>query len=108
MRAIVEPLADSPSSKSKGTVSAQPGEITVTVDNESDTRLTVISIEGDSRPGLLSALAGAFRSLALDVEKANIDGSDGRVSNKFSVKQADGSKVRDAEVITNVKRTLEV
>lgn len=107
MRAIVEPLADSPSSKSKGTVSAQPGEITVTVDNESDTRLTVISIEGDSRPGLLSALAGAFRSLALDVEKANIDGSDGRVSNKFSVKQADGSKVRDAEVITNVKRTLE-
>ena len=58
---------------------------------------------------MLSALAGAFRSLGLDVQKASIDGSDGRVQDTFYVKQAnDGGKVIEAESITNVKRTLEV
>lgn len=109
VRAIAEPLAGSSSPSSSGSSSSpQQGSVIVTIDNDADPNMTLISVEGDSRPGLLSALAGAFRGLALDVEKASIDGTDGRVLDTFFVKQANGGKVVEAESITNVKRTLEV
>ena len=106
VRAIAEPLAGSPSPN--GNLKPQSGPVVIAIDNDADPHRTLISIEGDSRPGLLSALAGAFRSLALEVEKATIDGSDGRVHDTFYVKQSNGGKVVDEGTITNVKRTLEV
>ena len=41
----------------------------MTIDNKRDPTFTVVSIEGYSKPGLLTSLSGTFRDLGLDVGK---------------------------------------
>ena len=108
VHAIAEPLADRSSSSDGSRGRSPAGAVTVDIDNKADPRLSVIKVSGDSRPGLLTALSSAFRDLGLEVEKATIDGSDGRVADTFYVKQANGGKITESETITNIKRTLEV
>lgn len=49
--------------------SRRGGEASVSLDNSSDPSFTVVTIEGDSKPGLLTSLSGTFRDLGLDVGK---------------------------------------
>lgn len=60
MRAIAEPPQ-----RTKG--SSPPGSVSVRVDNDADAHSTVLSLEADSRPGLLTALTGTFKGLGLEV-----------------------------------------
>ena len=45
------------------------GSVSVIIDNKSDSTFTVVSIQGYSKPGLLTSLSGTFRDLGLDVGK---------------------------------------
>ncbi len=45
------------------------GSASVSIDNKRDSTFTVVSIEGYSKPGLLTSLSGTFRDLGLDVGK---------------------------------------
>jgi hypothetical protein len=68
----------------------------------------VISLSATNRPGLLTAITAAFRDLNLDVGKAVVEGDDDRISDKFYVQTADGSKVDDEAKMADIKRALEV
>ena len=109
VRAIAEPLAQS-SNSGGATVAAGPRPVVVTLDNKADDTRTVIHVEADNRPGLLTSLATAFRDLDLEVVKAAVDTADEdrRVNNYFYVRDGAGGKVTKPDSIMNVKRTLEV
>ena len=47
------------------------GAASVSIDNSSDPKFTVVSIKGYSKPGLLTSLTGTFRDLGLDVSKVS-------------------------------------
>ena len=106
----VRAVADAPQriEGSGGSSNAPPGSVQVRVDNDADADSTVLHMEADSRPGLLTALTGSFRDLGLEIVRAIIGGSNGRVSNTFYVQDADGVKVTDVGTVQNVKRSLEV
>ncbi len=108
MRAIAEPPTQS--SSGGAAVAAGPRPVVVNIDNKSDDKRTVIHVEADNRPGLLTSLATAFRDLDLEVVKAAVDTADDdrRVNNYFYVKDAKGGKVTKPDSMMNVKRTLEV
>lgn len=100
MRAIAEPpqrvQPDSP-----------PGSVSVRVDNDADGSSTVLTLEADSRPGLLTALTGTFKALGLEVVKASVDAQNGRIRDTFHVQDAFGAKITPGDAV-NVKRSLEV
>ena len=107
VRAIAEPPTQS---SSGGAAVAGPRPVIVNIDNKSDDKRTVIHVEADNRPGLLTSLATAFRDLELEVVKAAVDTADDdrRINNYFYVKDAKGGKVTRPDSMMNVKRTLEV
>lgn len=82
--------------------------VKVTVDNDGDPDFTVINIEAGSKPGLLPAITAAFRDLGLDVGKALVQGTDGRVSDTFYVQLPGGGKVTDASSVDDIKKALVV
>jgi len=86
---------------------------TVSLDNDVDPTWTVLSINCTNRPGLLSALAGTFRDLALDVGRAVIEGGDERnATDKFWLRNVSGTKItspdQQAALIRVLKDTLGV
>ena len=83
------------------------GSVSVRVDNDSDAASTVLSLEADSRPGLLTALTGTFKALGLEVVKASVDAQNGRICDTFHVQDAFGAKITPGDAV-NVKRSLEV
>lgn len=78
------------------------------LDNDSEEGYTVVHLEADSRPGLLSSLTNAFSDLGLEVLKAQVDGSSGRIQDTFHVQTADGTQVSGADALINIKRSIEV
>lgn len=82
--------------------------VSVSVDNDADPTFTVISIDGESKPGLLPAITAAFRDLGLDVGKAIVSGADGRIADKFYVQLPGGGKVVEQSMVSDVKKALEV
>jgi hypothetical protein len=83
------------------------GSVSVRVDNDADDSSTVLTLEADSRPGLLTALTGTFKALGLEVVKASVDARNGRISDTFHVQDAFGAKITPGDAV-NVKRSLEV
>lgn len=83
------------------------GSVSVRVDNDTDAASTVLSLEADSRPGLLTALTGTFKALGLEVVKASVDAQNGRICDTFHVQDAFGAKITPGDAV-NVKRSLEV
>lgn len=84
-----------------------PGSVSVRVDNDADASSTVLTLEADSRPGLLTALTGTFKALGLEVVKASVDAQNGRIHDTFHVQDAFGAKITPGDAV-NVKRSLEV
>jgi hypothetical protein len=84
-----------------------PGDVRISISNEEDASYTVITVNADNRPGLLTSMTAAFRDLGLDVGKAAVDGEEGKVSDKFFVKTVGGSKILDSEERENIKKVLE-
>ncbi len=60
----VRGIAEPPQRVSRG---SPPGSVSVRVDNAADSHSTVLTLEADSRPGLLTALTGTFKGLGLEV-----------------------------------------
>jgi len=102
IRAIAEPAQ-----RPQGSSSAPVGSVQVRLDNDSEEGYTVVHLEADSRPGLLSSLTNAFSDLGLEVLKAQVDGSSGRIQDTFHVQTADGTQVSGADALINIKRSIE-
>ncbi|CAL8466863.1 g6399 [Coccomyxa elongata] len=81
--------------------------VLVSIDNAQDDTFTVVTISGYNRPGLLTSISGTFRDLGLDVGKAEVDGSNGRVLDKFFVTAVGGGKVTDPKDIDKLRASLE-
>ena len=77
------------------------------MDNDAGAGFTVVHLEADSRPGLLTALTGTLGDLGLEVVKAEVTGSVGRVKDTFHVQTAEGTQVTSAEQLINIKRSVE-
>lgn len=77
------------------------------VDNDAGAGFTVVHLEADSRPGLLTALTSTLGDLGLEVVKAEVTGSGGRIKDTFHVQTAEGSQVTSADQLINIKRSVE-
>ena len=66
---------------------------TVVIDNNSDSKYTVVQVHARNGPGLLTALTAAFRDLDLSVDRADVDTSDGAIRDVFHVTDLQGEKV---------------
>lgn len=80
----------------------------VQVDNDTNPELTIVRLEADSWPGLLSALTGTFSDLGLEVLKATVDGDGTRIRDTFELKTESGGQLTNAAAIENVTRSIEV
>lgn len=58
VRAIAEPIP-------------HQADVTIKIDNEESAVYTTVTVSGPNRPGLLTALSGCFKDLALDVRKVS-------------------------------------
>ena len=69
----------------------------------------VITLRGQNRPGLLTAVTAAFRDLGLEVAKASVGGDQAAVDDRFFVSYAGegGGKVLGAADAESVRRALE-
>ncbi|NJM40362.1 MAG: ACT domain-containing protein [Anaerolineae bacterium] len=74
------------------------------IDNESSEIYTRISVNGENRPGLLSAITGVFASMGVDVRKAEVATQGSSVDDSFYVVDAEGNKIEDAEVLSSMLR----
>ena len=84
------------------------GRRQVRVENEAGAAYTVVHLEADSRPGLLTALTVTFGELGLEVLSAKVDGNNGRVQDTFRLQTAAGAQVSGADALINIKRSIEV
>lgn len=89
------------------TSSSKSDDVTVTIDNKSDPKFTIVTIEASNHPGLLTAVTGTFLNLGLDVGKASVDGSENRILDKFYVTEGNGKKVTDKKELDALKLALE-
>lgn len=97
-------VAETPSAKPK----PGPGtEIIVKIDNTENETYTVITVEAENKPGLLTAMTATFRDLGIDVAKAAVEGDSGRIEDKFFVQSVGGGKITDPKAQDNIKKCLE-
>lgn len=59
VRAIAEPIQ-------------HQADVTIKIDNDESPDFTTVTVSGPNRPGLLTALSGCFKDLALDVRKVGL------------------------------------
>lgn len=68
----------------------------------------VITLRGQNRPGLLTAVTAAFRDLGLEVAKASVEGDQQAVDDKFFVSYSEGGgKITGEADAASVTRALE-
>lgn len=88
------------------TASAAGDGSVVTIDNDTDTQYTLVSVETAQQPGLLPALSSMFQDFGVDVVKTNVDGSDGRSHGSFFVQTQAGTKLADGLEVTRLQRAI--
>ncbi|KAG1668368.1 hypothetical protein FOA52_004877 [Chlamydomonas sp. UWO 241] len=76
----------------------------IIIDNITDSKFTVIEIEGPKVPGLLQSISATLRDLGLEV-KAVVEGEGATYHDTFFVQKTSGGKITDEE---EVKTALEV
>eukprot|EP00898_Chlorokybus_atmophyticus_P005827 jgi/Chlat1/6245/Chrsp44S05857 len=81
--------------------------VKVALDNESDAKFTVISIETDNKPRLLHTINSTFHTLGIDVVRAVVSTDDGIAKDVFYVTDSQGRKLDDKDDINNVREYLE-
>ncbi|KAG2446570.1 hypothetical protein HYH02_008557 [Chlamydomonas schloesseri] len=82
---------------------ASSGEVTVSFDNISDSGYTVISVQANNKPGLLTSITALFRDLGVDVGKAVVEGDEDKINDKFYVRSLSGGKLSEDKAADCVK-----
>ena len=92
--------------KEAGNSSAGASRTAVTIDNDVDKGSTVVTVDAQNVPGLLTAMTACFRDLQLEVTRAEVDTSDGAVRDIFRVTDGFGAKIKDEAVLAKLKDAL--
>nr|ABB88567.1 PhoB [Chlamydomonas reinhardtii]ABB88568.1 PhoB [Chlamydomonas reinhardtii] len=82
---------------------ASSGEVIVNFDNTTDSGYTVISVQANNKPGLLTSITALFRDLGVDVGKAVVEGDEDRINDKFYVRSLSGGKLSEDKAADCVK-----
>lgn len=90
----------------KETASDNVTSTAVTIDNDADESSTVVIVDAQNVPGLLTAMTAVFRDLQLEVTRAEVDTSNGVVRDMFLVTDSSGSKVTDSRVLAKLQDAL--
>ena len=64
-------------------------------------------MSGANRPGLLTAITAAFRDLNLEVGKADVQGDESKIADKFYVRYPEGGKIEEDSQIASIQKALE-
>ncbi|KAG6546468.1 hypothetical protein Mapa_012017 [Marchantia paleacea] len=78
----------------------------VIVDNDSDEKFTVITVETPNRVGILQIVTSTLKELGLKILDANVDLAEGILKEKFFVTGTDGDKILDVGDARNVETVL--
>ena len=80
--------------------------VVYTIDNASSELYTRISVNGENRPGLLSAITGVFANMGIDVRKAEVSTQGGKVNDTFYIVNPDGNKIEESELLGSIEAAL--
>ncbi|KAJ4974221.1 hypothetical protein NE237_007395 [Protea cynaroides] len=79
----------------------------VVIDNDSCEHATVIQVDSVNKHGILLEVVQVLTDLNLIITKAYISSDGGWFMDVFNVTDHDGNKIRDAEVINYIQKTIE-
>ncbi len=88
------------------TYSLQARGSSVVIDNQASDDATVIDVETGDRIGVLYAIARALAELDLDVRSAKVQTLGVRVVDAFYVRDRDGNKIVDADILEEIERAV--
>lgn len=95
--------ADSPVSPDK----EEADPVSVSIDNDTSTEYTIVTVQGANKAGLLMSVSGLFRDLGIDVTKAQVETTNGLVNDQFYVTDSStGGKVTSEEDIAMLSSVL--
>jgi predicted amino acid-binding ACT domain protein len=84
-----------------------PGKSMVyAIDNESSDIYTCVSVKGENRPGLLSAITSVFAGIGVDVQKAEVATQGTVVDDTFYIVDASGKKIKDTRLLGSIEAAL--
>ena len=80
----------------------------VHIDNVSDEKYTVVTIDSANRPGSLVFVVQHLTELGLRVHSARISSDGGWFHDMFAITEADGSKVKSQRKLISIKQMLNI
>lgn len=80
--------------------------VVYTIDNQVSELYTRVSVNGENRPGLLSAITGVFANMGIDVRKAEVSTQGGKVNDAFYIVDPDGNKIEESELLRSIEAAL--
>ncbi|HEY6546533.1 MAG TPA: hypothetical protein VI589_01455, partial [Vicinamibacteria bacterium] len=88
--------------------SRAPGEdaLAIRFDNASDPAWTVLEVEGRDAPGFLYALTNALAMRGLYIHDVHLEGTEGRVRDRFRIARAEGGRIENTEEQDSLETTV--
>ena len=93
--------------RARRVLAAHPAEATVTIDNDTSSRATIIEVRTPDRIGILYRISAAVAESGLDVGAALVDTLGHEVIDTFYVREPNGHKVEDPARLGSIRAMLE-